>query len=61
MACGDELVESRQEIVTRYDPDSHVAAHTTTFGDTANGLRARRRIHTAGVRDHAHTPLRDRR
>ena len=59
MSRRDELVESRQEVVARDDADPHGLGDAVLLRDLANGGRARRRIHAAGIGDHAHASRRD--
>ena len=61
MTAGDQLIQTREEIVARHDADPHRTGHPMLHRDLTNRLGASARVDAAGVGDHAHAARRDRR
>src|SRR5690606_9712141 len=59
LTTGEQLVESRQQVVADHEGDPHPIADAGGVGGAPHGLGTGARVHATGIRDHPHAAIGD--
>src|SRR5689334_4696842 len=60
MSAGEQLIETREQVVARDDANTDLVESTVLARNVAHGTGARGWVHAARVRDDAHAPVSER-